>query len=442
MNNLSRAPQGATVEGNDPFGLRRYSLRRYSVRHMLMLVLLSLILFALTVSAAVSSQWALMGLSATGTALVVTVFALMARMVKRRVVVEQWIRRLGMGDFDYTVPAWGNDELSKCCLALETLRLNSIEAMRLNQVRALSQELQSKNEDLVRTLGNLRRTQDQVVARRKLAELGDLSAGVAHEMANPINLARNFVEASEDLLCELSEEINPALEHLPMGAPAIVEALLGDLAANNRRALQSMERATAVVDGMLSLASNTGRSFQETDIGHLVGYYGSVVGQSWVERQPDDAPKVEMVVSADAQTPSVSVVPQEMARVVTNTVKNGIQAAAARAMSEPGHRPAVLVSVWAQDDICSIEVTDNGAGISPENLPKIFDPFFTTRAPNEGTGLGLTVCHEIIRGHGGDIKVESQVGTGTTVTVTFPVHGAATETMEPALGYNEIVERA
>ena len=120
------------IEGNDPFGMRRFSLSRYSVRHMLMMLVTAGILCAITARAAWAQDWFVLVLSAAGLALISLVMLLMVRMVVRRVIVEQWIRRLGMGDFDYTVEPWGSDELSKCCVALEALRLKAIEAMQMD----------------------------------------------------------------------------------------------------------------------------------------------------------------------------------------------------------------------------------------------------------------------------------------------------------------------
>ena len=397
-------------EANDPFGLRRYSLRRYSVRHMLMLLTLCMLLAVLTGYTGMMGLWLGLGLSAVAFFLVLTVFALMVRTTKRRVVVEQWIRRLGAGDFEHSVPARGNDELSKCCVALETLRLKAIEAMQLNRVRTLSEEIQAKNSELEAALATVDRTQDQIVARRKLAEMGELSAGVAHEMSNPISLAKNFAEASVELHRELDKG-REAMEEWE-----ILETLL-DLAQNNERVLHHLARAASVVEGMLTL-SGGGGDFEETDINHLAEYYGGVVYQSMVERDPAVLQvRVDYRLSPDS---TAMVVPEDMARVIANLVRNAVEAVMRRSAADPDLDPAVFVGVAVCEETCAITVADNGVGISESIRGQIFNPFFTTKPPNEGTGLGLAVCNDIVREHGGELDVETEPGAGTTMTVRVP----------------------
>lgn len=131
---LGRNPE-PPAEANDPFGLHRFSLHRYSVRHMLMLFLAVLLMASMTVTAALSGAWTMLALAGAGLVVISISMTLLLRMAVRRVIIERWIRRLGMGDFEYTVEPWGRDELSKVCIALETLRMRAIRAMQLNEVQ-------------------------------------------------------------------------------------------------------------------------------------------------------------------------------------------------------------------------------------------------------------------------------------------------------------------
>ena len=178
-------------ERNDPFGLSKFSIRRYSVQHILLLFSVIGLLIATNVQAVLHGNVTLVVLAATTLALTLAKAGIVLYAGIRTVAVEIWIRRLGMGDFEYRIEPKGNDEVSKACLALETLRQSSIRAMQLDLVQKLSDELW--------------KSQDRIISQQKLAELGELSAGVAHEIRNPLQLIRNFDTASEDIAIQIKE---------------------------------------------------------------------------------------------------------------------------------------------------------------------------------------------------------------------------------------------
>ena len=177
---------------NDPFGMSKYSIRRYSVQHILLLFTVLGLIAAINVQAIILGNVALIATALAALLLALAMSGLVVLVGMRTVAIEVWIRRLGMGDFEYRVEPWGQDEVSKACLALETLRQNSIRAMQLDRVQQLSQELREKNEELESTLDELHHSQDQIISQQKLAELGELSSGVAHEIRNPLQFIRNF----------------------------------------------------------------------------------------------------------------------------------------------------------------------------------------------------------------------------------------------------------
>ena len=254
----SSNPLDRTPEANDPFGMSKYSIRRYSVQHILLLFSVLCLLAAINVQSVLSGHVALTVTAAIALFLALAMTGLVVIVGLRTVAIEVWIRRLGMGDFEYRVEPWGQDEVSKTCLALETLRLNSIRAMQLDTVRRLSDELHEKNEELERTLEELHHSQDQIISQQKLAELGELSSGVAHEMRNPLQFIRNFAVLSEDIAVELKEMIESPGEIDREEAEELIEVL----ADNMERVVHNSDRANGIVSAMLTLDRGTGGGFQ------------------------------------------------------------------------------------------------------------------------------------------------------------------------------------
>ena len=406
--NAEQAGTSGKLEGNDPFRLRRFSLRRYSVRHMLMIVTLWATLASLTGYALATGQWLIAAMAAPATGLVATIIFLLARVAVKRITVEQWIRRLGMGDFDYTIAPWGNDELSKCCVALETLRLKAIEAMQLDRVRELSEELQGKNDQLEETLSTLRTAQDQMVSQQKLAELGELSAGVAHEIRNPLQFIRNFAEEAEQIVAERENTDDAAVAEIQ---PTLHE--------NIAKVIEYTERAERVVADMLALHPSQARDFRECDVNAVVRQQTAVAEKAATTPRQSKAPEVSLTL--DKQAGTITAIPEDIARVVRNLVSNACQSVDERRQHEgEEYRGKVSVSTQRSGENVTIKVHDNGTGIEEAIRGKIFSPFFTTRRSARHTGLGLSIVHDAAREHGGSIEVESETGEWASISVTIP----------------------
>ncbi|MYA63902.1 MAG: hypothetical protein F4139_14715 [Gemmatimonadetes bacterium] len=365
------------------------------------------------------TRWLSLGIAAA--VLITFITIRLIHLGMKTVHMEIWIRRLGAGDLEYTVPVKGRDEIAEVGLALEKLRQSSIKAMQLDLVRKLSEGLEKKNEELERVLEELRRSQEQIVARQKLVELGELTAGVAHEIRNPLNFMKNFAVASEDLI----EEMTEALDQLDSEHREIFTEVSRHLADNMNRIRTNSERVDRIVSDMIKIGRGGGRT-QHVDITDLLTKQAQLAYQS--HRAQDREFTMEIGTEFDADVAAVPMVPEDMARVFTNIVGNACFATAEKARQrgeagEDGYMPSLLLSTKRRDDVVEIRIRDNGTGIPGDVVEKIFNPFFTTKDTDKGTGLGLSISHDIIRQHGGEITPQSVPGEYTEMVIRVPAKG-------------------
>ncbi|MCH7675126.1 GHKL domain-containing protein, partial [candidate division KSB1 bacterium] len=275
------------------------------------------------------------------------------------------------------------------------------------------QILQEKNEELVRT-------QKQLVVQEKLASLGELTAGIAHEIKNPLNFVNNFAELSVGLVDELKQEIKKNKEHLDSETAEHVDEILTDLAYNAGEIQQSGSRADSIIQGMLLHSRGGTGERRDTDINVLLNQYLALAYHSM--RAQDSAFEATMENDYDESIGKISVVPQDLGRVFLNILNNACHAILERTKELPdGYSPTLSVSTKSLGDKVEIRIRDNGSGIAEEIKDKIFNPFFTTKPPGEGTGLGLSLSYDIIvKEHRGDIKVESERDSFTEFIITLP----------------------
>ena len=394
--------------------MSRFSIRRYSIQHGILILAVNFLLLAGLGASIVDGNPLLIVLSGVAMACVIAIDALVLYTSPRTVQVEIWIRRLGMGDLDYRIEPTGRDEISATCIALETLRQSSIKAMQLDTVRRLSEELQAKNDNLERTLEELERTQDVLVSRRKVSELGSLAAGLAHELRNPLQFVKNFGEEVGALIQEL-ETMLPE-----RNGRAEVDELLQDLKEGNERIVRNAERAVRTVAQMDALNSAGGGEAQPVDIN------GFVVAQSRIAcsaaaAQTANLPEVDIDQALDAGAGEITVMQQELNRVIANVVLNSCQSMAERVETERDYRPRLSLRTRRETDAVVVSIRDNGTGIAPEVIERIFNPFFTTRPGNRFAGLGLSISHDIVRAHGGTLSVDSEQGRFTEIAIRLPV---------------------
>ena len=409
-------------ESADPLGASKFSIKRYSIRHLLLLLVVLCLIVAMNIQAVLAGHVALMVLGATTLVLALAMTGLVLFIGVRSVAIEVWIRRLGLGDFEYRIEPWGQDELSMACRALDTLRLNSIRAMQLDTVRRLSDELRQKNDELERTLTDLRRSQDRVISQQKLAELGELSSGVAHEIRNPIQFILNFAESSQEMAAELDEMLGQSDE---AGRAEVLE-LTRELTENMERVVHHSKRINGIVSAMLVLDRGSGGGFREVDLNQLVAGQTDLAYRAVQVHEPGFV--AETTMKLDADLAEVVAVPEDIARAIANLVTNACQAMAEKARLKGNDYKAELeVGTVRASGGTTVLIRDNGTGMTPETVSKMFNPFFTTKHASKNTGLGLSLTYDIVREHGGDIFVESEVGEHTEIKVVLPDGSAGRE---------------
>ena len=362
-------------------------------------------------------------LSVVGALLIAWLFIgriLLSRLEK----LSNWMRRMADGDLEARVEIGGRDEVADMAAALEVFRRHALEVQRLNLVEKLAEDLQGKNAELERVLEELNRAQDQIVASQKLAALGELTAGVAHEIKNPLNFVKNFSEASEELIEELSEILNESGPTLSEEDQDLVKEISDDLAGNFERIRSHGARANRIVEDMLRMNRETGDR-QPTDINVLLDEYAGLAFHS--ARASDTNFQLEIKQDLDPRLGIIDVIPQDLGRVFLNIVGNSCHATDERRQSLMGtqqgadYAPTIWLTTRRKEDVAEIRFKDNGPGIPPEVVDRIFNPFFTTKPTGKGTGLGLSICSDIVREHGGDIQVTSEPGEYTEMVITLPL---------------------
>ncbi len=367
---------------------------------------------------------AISALSIGGAVLIAWLFV--GRVLLRRLQrLSDWMRRMAGGDLEARVDIGGRDEVADMAAALEVFRRHALEVQRLNLVEKLADELQGKNEQLESVLADLRKAQDQIVTREKLAALGELTAGVAHEIRNPLNFVKNFSEASGELLEELKEVLEEGSETLSEDQKELVEEISQDLTGNMERIRSHGERANRIVHDMLMLGRGTAR-MQPTDINRLLDEHARLAYHS--ARATDQDFQLDLKYDLDPEAGEIEVIPQDMGRVFLNMVSNAgyatnekrRDAAPAETDAEP-FMPTLSLTTRREEDRIEVSIRDNGNGIPPDVVGKIFNPFFTTKPTDQGTGLGLAISNDIVRQHGGSIRVDSEPGQFTEMVVELPL---------------------
>jgi len=276
-------------------------------------------------------------------------------------------------------------------------------------------EIDRKNKELQQSLDTLKSTQAQLVQQEKLASLGELTAGIAHEIQNPLNFVNNFSEVSKELIGEMNDE-------LTAGNWQLAKEISADIEQNLEKINHHGKRADAIVKGMLQHSrTNTGQK-ELTDINALADEYLRLSYHGL--RAKDKSFNADFKTELDPNLPKVEVVPQDIGRVLLNLINNAFYAVDHRTKTLSGldgYKPTVTISTKNPGDRIEISVKDNGPGIPEEIKNKIFQPFFTTKPTGQGTGLGLSLSYDIVKAHGGELKVDSKENEGTTFTLTLPL---------------------
>ena len=277
--------------------------------------------------------------------------------------------------------------------------------------------VQQQKDQLEQTLDKLKSTQSQLIQSEKMASLGELTAGIAHEIQNPLNFVNNFSEVNKELLVEMKEEIEK-------GNLDDAKEIANDVIANEEKINHHGKRADAIVKGMLQHSRSTNNATKEpTDINALADEYLRLAYHGL--RAKDKSFNATMKTDFDESIGNINITPQDIGRVILNLITNAFYAVDEKKTLQQAqgdsYKPTVSVSSKRLGDKVEIKVSDNGNGIPQKVLDKIFQPFFTTKPTGQGTGLGLSLAYDIVKAHGGEIKVETSEGEGTTFTIQLPI---------------------
>ena len=279
---------------------------------------------------------------------------------------------------------------------------------------------QEKNEEIQSTLSQLKSTQAQLIQSEKLASLGELTAGIAHEIQNPLNFVNNFSEVSVEIANELKEEAQK-----PEIDKGLIFDLATDLAQNQEKINHHGKRASSIVKGMLEHSLTSNGVKEPIDINALADEYLRLAYHGLRAKDKTDPAhrfNSDFELIADENLPKIEVIPQDMGRVLLNLINNAFWAVNERNKKrETGYEPKVTVSTQlTANSQLLIAIKDNGTGMTNEVKAKIFQPFFTTKPTGQGTGLGLSLAYDIVtKGHGGTLEVESVEGEGTTFEIVL-----------------------
>ena len=331
--------------------------------------------------------------------------------VRRLSRLSERMRGMAAGDIETPIPEVSQDEIGELAGALEVWRQQALEVQRLNLVERLYGELREANDEL-------HRMQARLVAQGKLAALGELVSGVAHEMSNPLNFVNNFTEGSLELYSELSEMLEGYRDKMADDDVALLNEISEELTASLRRVQSNGGRAFAIVERMRGLGV-VGGDVTPSDL-NAVLRSAVRAGCDAFQANWDDF-EVQPVLDLDDSLADVPLVEQDFREALVNLVSNACYAMRLKADDQgDGYEPFLTVSSRRVDDAVEVRVRDNGPGIADGVVGRIFDPFFSTREGVLGAGLGLPIAADVARRMGGDLSVDTVFGESTEFTMSLP----------------------
>jgi signal transduction histidine kinase/ligand-binding sensor domain-containing protein len=286
-------------------------------------------------------------------------------------------------------------------------RVQRNRVIRAERERAREREF-AQAKEIEKAYTELKATQSQLIQSEKMASLGELTAGIAHEIQNPLNFINNFSDVNAELLEELKVEAD-------RGNIDEVKAIADDVITNEHKINHHGKRADAIVKGMLQHSRSTTGNRELTDVNDLVDEYVKLAFHAF--RGKDNAFDVKLLTDFDPAVGAIELAPQEVGRVLVNILNNAFYAVNERKKNDPAISPEVIVQTKKTAKGIEISVKDNGVGIPESIRGKVFQPFFTTKPTGQGTGLGLSLSYDIVKANGGEIKVESGEGKGSTFII-------------------------
>jgi signal transduction histidine kinase len=280
-----------------------------------------------------------------------------------------------------------------------------------------NREKHRANKVLESTLTNLKSTQSQLIQSEKMASLGELTAGIAHEIQNPLNFVNNFSEVNTELIKEIQDERRKTQDQRD---EKLEDEILQDIVQNQEKINHHGKRAADIVKGMLQHSRSSSGVKEPTDINALADEYLRLAYHGL--RAKDKSFNATMKTDFDESIGSINVVPQDIGRVILNLITNAFYVVNEKSkQGMAGYEPTVSVSTKKEGNKILVNVKDNGNGIPQKILDKIFQPFFTTKPTGQGTGLGLSLSYDIVKAHGGELKVETKEEEGSAFIVVLPI---------------------
>ena len=331
--------------------------------------------------------------------------------VRRLSRLSERMRGMAAGDLETPVPEVSRDEIGELANALEVFRQQALEVQRLNLVERLYGELREANSELERMQGRL-------VAQEKLAALGELVSGVAHEISNPLNFVKNFSEGSLELYGELSEVLDNYRDEMSQDDAALLDDITEDLSDSLSRVQSNGERVLAIVERMRGLGVVGGEP-EPTDLNSVL-QTAAEASCNVFQAQWEDF-KVQPVFDFQGSLGAVPLVEQDFGQAVVNLVSNACYAMRLKLVgSGDGYEPLLRVSSRLVGEVVEVRIWDNGTGIADDVIGHIFNPFFSTREGALGAGLGLPIAADVARRAGGDLSVETEDGEYSEFNLSLP----------------------
>ncbi|MFB9843722.1 ATP-binding protein [Mucilaginibacter ginsenosidivorans] len=327
---------------------------------------------------------------------------------------------LGMSCYLGVQTAFTNKKLSATLNEVQILSAQSLaqeqekQQILANQNILLERQVAERTKELNTSLENLRATQNQLIQSEKMASLGELTAGIAHEIQNPLNFVNNFSDVNQEMLIELREELDK-------GDVEEAKAIAADIEQNEAKINHHGKRAEAIVKGMLQHSRTSSGQKEPTNLNALADEYLRLSYHGF--RAKDKEFNAELITNFDSKLPKVNVVPQDIGRVLLNVINNAFYAVQQKTKTAGAdYKPTVEICTAQQNRSVIISVKDNGTGIPDNVKDKILQPFFTTKPTGEGTGLGLSLTYDmVVKGHGGSIQINSVEAEGSEFIILLPL---------------------
>ena len=413
-------PQHITVPGDNTPQTQRFNLRRYATLQICLLIMSATFIVCIAITAVYQQNRFVAATTVPTTAIIIATALLIFRTNRRQDAVARWARQLSSGNYEHTITLLGSDPLATICVALETLRLSSITAEHQQLDQTLAAQLQPNTGEFEPVAKHPSTTHQQVNTQQKLANLGEMASGVAHELRNPLSFVQNFAEDALantiSLQSIITADLNDDPDHL-----ANISALIGEIRTSLQRTVNNTYRADEVVTKLIGLnRASPDSAFQSTHLPSLITQQANVAYAAHFAESPH-AP-IEFIYDYHPDTPETNAIPRELAHAVYNIVSNSTAAITQRLDDDADFQGVIRISTHADSANIFITISDNGIGIEQTNIRKVFTPFYTTKSPNQGTalGLGMSIAFDIAHQHRGHIEISSEPNSYTTVTFTIP----------------------